>query len=204
MTAPGAASLLRWGLVPFWAKDIKIGYRMINAVGETAAAKPAFRAAFRRRRCLVLANGFYEWRKEGKSRYPNYFRMADHRPLAFAGLWETWKSPDGESVRSFTILTTGANPLIEPIHNRMPAILSEETQALWLDPLTEEAEILGSLLIPAAAEEMEACEVSGLVNSPKNNGPECIQPAEPGVSHRLLRACWTDGSPGRRWGTPPP
>ena len=136
VTSDGARSgqYMRWGLLPFWAKDAKAGARMINAVGETASAKPAFRSAFRKRRCLVLANGFFEWRKEGKARIPNYFFSTDRAPLAFAGLWETWKSPDGERIKSFTILTTKANELIQPIHDRMPVILSGETQALWLDP----------------------------------------------------------------------
>ena len=175
---------MRWGLVPFWAKDVKIGYRMINAVGETAGTKPAFRAAFRKRRCLVLASGFFEWRKEGKLRIPNYFYQASHAPLAFAGLWETWKSPEGERIKSFTIVTTEANRLIEPIHNRMPAILSDETQALWLDPMTEDPEILGKLLVPAPAEYMDSYQVSELVNSPKNTGPELVQPVE--TAARLL------------------
>ena len=166
---------MRWGLLPFWAKDAKAGARMINAVGETASAKPAFRAAFRKRRCLILANGFFEWRKEGKARIPNYFFSTDHAPLSFAGLWETWKSPDGEHIKSFTILTTKANQLIQPIHDRMPVILSGETQALWLDPLTEDTEILGKLLTPAPDEDLDVYQVSNLVNSPKNNGPECIQ-----------------------------
>ena len=170
-----SAEYMRWGLLPFWVKDAKAGARMINAVSETASAKPAFRAAFRKRRCLVLANGFFEWRKEGKARIPNYFFSTDHAPLAFAGLWETWKSPDGERIKSFTILTTKANQLIQPIHDRMPVILSGETQALWLDPLTEDTEVLGKLLTPAPDEDLDVYQVSNLVNSPKNNGPECIQ-----------------------------
>lgn len=180
---------MRWGLIPFWAKDVKAGYRMINAAGETAAQKAAFRSAFRKRRCLVLADGFFEWRKEGKSRVPNYFLMADHKPLAFAGLWERWRSPDGEWVRSFTILTTEANALVEPVHGRMPAVLMDEAQALWLDPLTEDPDILGKLLTPAPAGEMQTYPVSSLVNSPKNDGPECIQrvetslPEEPRLLH---------------------
>lgn len=173
------AELLRWGLIPFWAKDPKIGYRMINAVGETIASKPAFRAAFRRRRCLVLADGFFEWRKEGKEKIPMYIFLKSRTPFAFAGIWETWKALDGETVRSCAIVTTKPNAFMEPIHNRMPVILSEETEALWLDLLTEEAGALAPLLIPSPPELMDSYPVSRLVNSPKNNGPECIQQLSP-------------------------
>ncbi len=172
------AQFLRWGLIPFWAKDPRIGYRMINAVGETVATKPAFRAAFKKRRCLVLADGFFEWKKEGKAKIPTYIFLKSREPFAFAGVWETWKSPEGEVVRSCAILTTRPNAFIEPIHNRMPVILSSEAEALWLDPMTEEPDILAPLLIPFPAELLDCYPVSNLVNSPKNFGPECIQPVE--------------------------
>lgn len=175
------AELLRWGLIPFWAKDIKIGYRMINAVGETAATKPAFRAAFKKRRCLILADGFFEWRKDGKEKIPTYIFLKSQEPFAFAGLWETWKSPEGETVKSCTILTTKPNEFMEPIHNRMPVILSGETEALWLDPMTEEPDVLQPLIQPAPAELMESRIVSSLVNSPKNNSPECVVPITGGL-----------------------
>ena len=175
------AELMRWGLVPFWAKDIKIGYRMINAVGETAATKPAFRAAFKKRRCLILADGFFEWRKDGKEKIPTYIFLKSQEPFAFAGLWETWKSPEGETVKSCTILTTKPNEFMEPIHNRMPVILSGETEALWLDPMTEEPDLLQPLIQPAPAELMESRIVSSLVNSPKNNSPECVVPITGGL-----------------------
>ena len=175
------AELMRWGLVPFWAKDIKIGYRMINAVGETAATKPAFRAAFKKRRCLILADGFFEWRKDGKEKIPTYIFLKSQEPFAFAGLWETWKSPAGETVKSCTILTTKPNEFMEPIHNRMPVILSGETEALWLDPMTEEPDVLQPLIQPAPAELMESRIVSSLVNSPKNNSPECVVPITGGL-----------------------
>ncbi|MCH8281007.1 MAG: SOS response-associated peptidase [Chloroflexi bacterium] len=175
------AELMRWGLVPFWAKDIKIGYRMINAVGETAATKPAFRAAFKKRRCLILADGFFEWRKDGKEKIPTYIFLKSQEPFAFAGLWETWKSPEGETVKSCTILTTKPNEFMEPIHNRMPVILSGETEALWLDPMTEEPDVLQPLIQPAPAELMESRIVSSLVNSPKNNSPECVVPITGGL-----------------------
>jgi putative SOS response-associated peptidase YedK len=168
---------MRWGLIPFWAQDPKIGYRMINAVGETAAAKPAFRAAFKRRRCLVLADGFFEWRKEGKSKIPTYIFLRSREPFAFAGLWETWKSPEGETIRSCSIVTTKPNDFIAPIHNRMPVILSQETEPLWLDPMTEKADTLTPLLTPSPAEWLDSYVVSSVVNSPKNSGRECIEPA---------------------------
>ena len=170
------AEFMRWGLVPFWAKDLKIGNRMINAVGETLATKPAFRAAFKKRRCLILANGFFEWRKDGESKIPNYIFLKSRETFAFAGLWETWKSPEGETVKSCTIVTTRPNEFIEPIHNRMPVILSEETEALWLDPMTEDPNILQPLLQPSPVEQMESYQVSTFVNSPRNQGPECIKP----------------------------
>ena len=175
------AELMRWGLIPFWAKDIKIGYRMINAVGETAATKPAFRAAFKKRRCLILADGFFEWRKDGKEKIPTYIFLKSREPFAFAGLWETWKSPEGETVKSCTIVTTKPNEFMEPIHNRMPVIPSGETEALWLDPMTEEPDVLQPLIQPAPAELMESRVVSSLVNSPKNNSPECVVPIGGGL-----------------------
>lgn len=169
--------IMRWGLVPFWAKDIKIGSRMINAVGETAATKPAFRNAFKKRRCLVLANGFYEWKKDGKQRTPIYLTLKSGDAMAFAGLWEIWKSPDREYIHSCTIVTTTPNSLIEPVHNRMPVILSDESEALWLDPLTEDPKILVPLLQPAPPELMAAQVVTDYVNSVHNQGPQCIVPA---------------------------
>ncbi len=170
------AELMRWGLVPFWAKDIKIGNKMINAVGETAAAKPAFRAAFRKRRCLVLADGFFEWKKAGKAKIPTYIFLKSREVFAFAGLWESWKDPNGAILRSCAILTTQPNEFIEPIHHRMPVILSEETEALWLDPMTEDPDILQPLLQPSPGELMDSYQVSTYVNSARNQGPECIKP----------------------------
>ena len=184
--------LMRWGLVPFWAKDLKIGARMINAVGETASAKPAFRAAFKKRRCLVLANGFYEWKKEGNRKLPTYIYPKNGEPMAFAGLWEAWKSPEGQVVQSCTIITTPANPLIQPLHNRMPVILSDETQALWLDPLTEDPKNLEPLLIPAPVELLTSHPVADTVNSVKNQGPECIL-AVPELSDGQIEDTTPDG-----------
>ncbi len=171
--------MMRWGLVPPWAKDLRIGSRMINAVSETAADKPAFRNAFQRRRCLVLADGFFEWRREGKQRTPLYFFQKSGQPMAFAGLWESWQPPGGEPVRSCAILTTAANEFMAPVHHRMPVILSAETEPLWLDPLTESPDILEPLLVPAPPEFLEAREVSPMVNNVRNEGPGCIAAAPP-------------------------
>ena len=178
--------MMRWGLVPSWAKDIKIGSRMINAVSETAATKPSFRSAFRRRRCLVLADGFYEWRREGKQRVPLYFSLKSGEPMAFAGLWESWQSPAGEWVRSCAVLTTTANEFIASTHHRMPVILSAETEPLWLDPLTETPDTLEPLLIPAPADSLDAREVSPMVNNVRNDGPGCIVPSASPQEVRLF------------------
>ena len=171
--------MMRWGLVPSWAKDIKIGSRMINAVSETAATKPAFRSAFRRRRCLVLADGFFEWRREGKERVPMYFFQKSGEPMAFAGLWESWQSPEGERIRSCAILTTAANEFMAQVHHRMPVILSAETEPLWLDPLTEIPDTLEPLLIPAPSDSLDVYEVSSTVNNVRNDSPGCIAAAAP-------------------------
>ena len=178
--------MMRWGLVPSWAKDIKVGSRMINAVSETAAAKPAFRSAFRRRRCLVLADGFYEWRRQGKQRIPIYFFQKSGEPMAFAGLWESWQSPAGERIRSCAILTTAANEFIASTHHRMPVILSAETEPLWLDPLAETPDTLEPLLIPAPADSLDAREVSPMVNNVRNDGLGCIAPAASPQEVRLF------------------
>ena len=170
------AQLMRWGLVPFWAKDIKIGSRMINAVSETVAFKPAFRSLIKKRRCLILADGFFEWRKEGKEKIPTYIFRKSKEAFALAGLWDTWKSPEGEVVQSCTILTTTPNDFISPVHNRMPVLLSGEAEALWLDPVTEDASVVTPLLVPCSVEELDSFVVSQLVNSPKNNVPECVLP----------------------------
>ena len=145
------AEMMRWGLVPSWAKDISLGSRMINARGETLAEKPAFRAAYRKRRCLIPADGFYEWKREGKRKVPMYIFPKSRRPFAFAGLWESWRAPSGDTVRSCAIVTTSPNSFIEPIHNRMPVMLSQEAEGLWLDPLVEDPGVLGQLLTPFPA-----------------------------------------------------
>lgn len=167
-----------WGLIPSWAKDPEIGNRMINARAETITEKPAFRAAFRRRRCLVLADGFYEWRADpdGGRKTPMYIRMADGLPFAFAGLWEDWQSPDGSQILSCTIITTEPNDLMKPIHNRMPVILPRSAYPLWLEPGEGDPKALQDLLRPYSEGQMTVHPVSRLVNDPKNDTPECVLP----------------------------
>lgn len=168
---------MRWGLIPSWAKDEKIGNRMINARCETVSEKPAFRAAFKRRRCLVLADGFYEWKKTGKAKQPYHFYLRDDQPFAFAGLWERWTAgPD--PIESCTIITTTANELVSDVHDRMPVILSREAANRWLDPDSDEAPPLENLLAPYPAPQMDADPVSTLVNSPKNDSVECLEPVD--------------------------
>ena len=167
-----------WGLIPSWAKEPQIGNRLINARAETLAEKPAFRAAFRRRRCLVLADGFYEWRQDlgQKSKTPLFIHLKSRQPFAFAGLWEIWHSTDGSEIRSCTIITTQPNEMMEPIHNRMPVILSPEAYPLWLSPEEKGSSQLNPLLVPYPADQMTAYPVSRLVNSPQNDSPEVILP----------------------------
>lgn len=166
---------LKWGLVPSWADDGAIGGRMINARAETVASKPAYRQAFRSRRCLVPADGFYEWQKNGRRKQPYYIRLKDDRPFGFAGVWEHWTKA-GPALESCAIITTEANELVAGIHNRMPVIIPPEAYELWLSPDTQEVELLQSLLRPYPASEMTAYPVSTRVNSPAFNERECIQP----------------------------
>ncbi len=167
-----------WGLIPSWAKEASIGNRMINARAETLTEKPSFRSAFRYRRCLVLADGFYEWRKEagGKGKTPMYIKLTSGKPFAFAGLWEAWNAPDGSQILSTTIITTNPNSMMEAIHNRMPVILPEETYSLWLQPGEGDSKKLVEILQPYPAVEMSAYPVSTLVNNTRNEAPACIQP----------------------------
>ena len=166
----------RWGLIPSWAKESSIGYKMINARAETLAEKPSFRKSVEQRRCLVLADGFYEWVKKGRVKLPMRFVLKTREAFAFAGLWDTWKKPDGGELQSFTIVTTGANALVKPIHERMPVILRKPDEDQWLDPDTKDSAKVLPLLKPYAADEMEAYGVSTLVNSAKNDKPEGIVP----------------------------
>jgi len=192
-------SLVRWGLVPSWAKDLSMGDRMINARSESLASKPAFRRAFGKRRCIVPADAFYEWKKAGERdspgrassgrrapRQPYCIRRRDGEPLAFAGLWEIWRDPavaDADApdawVRSCTIITTRANGVLAPIHDRMPVVLDEESWDEWLDPANHDLDALGALLVPAPDDWVEAYPVSTRVNSPRNNDADLVAAAEP-------------------------
>lgn len=166
--------MLRWGLIPAWAKDTTIGAKLINARAETVAEKPAFRSAFRHRRCLVVADGFYEWRRQDGKKQPFYFRMQNGQPFAFAGLWERWQNTDGEAIASCTILTTEANELLQSIHDRMPVILNPKDYDLWLDPAVQKSGHLQQLLQPYSAAAMISYPVSTKVNKPTNDTPELI------------------------------
>ena len=168
--------LLRWGLIPSWADDPGIGSRMINARAETAPEKPSFRRAFRERRCLIPADGFYEWKRTDGAKQPYYIRMREGRPFAFAGLWESWKDDGSPELRSCAILTTAPNALAGEIHDRMPVILPADSYDAWLDPEAEKEQLV-ALLAPYPEAEMEAYPVSRFVNSPSNNDPRCIEPA---------------------------
>jgi len=170
-------TFFRWGLIPAWAKDLKIGARLINARAETVSEKPSFRAAFKRRRCLIPADGFFEWKRLGSRKQPVYIYARDGRPFAFAGLWETWHSTDGDRIHSCTILTTEPNELMAPIHNRMPVIIEPPDYDLWLDP-GPNPESARHLLRPYPAEKLAAYPVSTRVNSPRNDDPQCIAPLE--------------------------
>lgn len=164
--------LLHWGLIPSWAKDRTIAAKLINARAETIAEKPSFRSAFKHRRCLILADGFYEWQRVNSKKQPFYFHKRDRQPFAFAGLWEHWQGESG-AIASCTIVTTQANELLEPIHDRMPVILPSEEYATWLDPSATSNQ-LQTLLHPYAAEAMAGYPVSPLVNRATYESPECI------------------------------
>ncbi len=173
---PQQLDFFKWGLVPFWSKDPSIGYKMINARIETIAEKPAFREAFKRRRCLIPATGFYEWTKSGSDKQPMYIHMNDNQVFAFAGLWETWKDENGTPLHSCTILTGEPNELIQNFHHRMAVILHPSDYKLWLSPDEMTPAELMPLLQPYSADKMEAYEVSKIVNSPANDLRECIVP----------------------------
>lgn len=175
--APGRQlTELRWGLIPHWAKDPAIGARMINARAETVTEKPAYKAALRRRRCLIPADGFYEWRKHGRRKQPYFITMQDDRLFALAGLWERWEGSDHSYIESCTVLTTEPNERVRPIHNRMPVIVSPESYDLWLDPAVEDAAPLAPVLRPYPPEPMQSQPVGPVVNNPRNDSPECIAP----------------------------
>ncbi|MGG4550636.1 SOS response-associated peptidase [Rossellomorea marisflavi] len=167
--------MLRWGLVPHWAKEAKIGYKMINARAEGINEKPSFREPFRKKRCLIIADGFFEWKKVDDRKQPYRFVMKDGKPFAFAGLWETWKKGDAP-LHTCTIITTTPNALTEDVHDRMPVILKRTDYARWLDPSNQAVDELKSLLVPYPAEEMELYAVSELINSPKNDVADVLSP----------------------------
>lgn len=170
-------TFLLWGLIPSWVKEPKIGSRLINARAETAAEKPSFRAAFKRRRCLVLADGFYEWQKLNGKKQPLFIHLTERKPFALAGLWESWHSPDGGVLDTCTILTTSANEFMAPIHNRMPVILEPEDYNTWLFP-GDQPDLAQHLLRPFADEKMAAYPVNTWVNNPANDDARCIAPLE--------------------------
>lgn len=172
---PHALTFHRWGLIPSWAKDMSVGSRMINARAETAHEKPSFRAAFKRRRCLIPSDGFYEWEQRDGKRLPHYIHLKGHDVFAFAGLWEVWHSPQGDELRTCTILTTSANPFVRPLHERMPVILKPEDYALWL-AADEPVEVLMPLMKAYDPDAMAEYEVSTAVNSPRLDTPDLIAP----------------------------
>jgi len=173
------ADFFIWGLIPMWAKDPSIGSRLINARGETLAEKPSFRGGYKYKRCLILADGFYEWKAFGakKSKTPYFIHMKDRQPFAMAGLWDTWEGPDGSSLKTCTIITTQPNELMELIHDRMPVILHPRDYAKWLDPAPQAPENLQPLIRPFEVDAMSAYPVSTLVNKTTNDKPELVVPA---------------------------
>lgn len=185
-------AMLRWGLIPFWAKDPSIASRLINARSESAAEKPSFREAMKKRRGVVPASGFYEWKREGTRKRPWYFHPPSERGLlALAALWETWKAPDGEVVETCCLVTTDANAVLAPVHDRMPALLGGEALERWLDPREHDAAALSALLAPAPPGSLEARPVSSRVNAVRNDDarniePEDGEPAAPGAQGVLL------------------
>ena len=171
-------ALMRWGLVPFWARDAKVGYTTINARAEDAPTKPMYREAFKKRRCLIPADAFYEWRRiDAKTKIPFAFALATGKPYALAGLWESWQPKDGEPLETFTILTTDPNALVEPMHNRMPVILEPADYDRWLEP-GDPARPPVDLLRPLAAEKMSAWQVADRVGNVRNNDPDLLEPVE--------------------------
>ncbi len=177
---------MRWGLIPSWAKDMKIGNRMINAKSETVFEKPAFRNAIKRRRCLIPADGFFEWKKLKKGKQPYYISLENHEPFAFAGIWESWKSDPQTTIESCTILTTSANELIQPLHERMPVIIPIPDHPIWLDPERQSAEEQMSLFHPFPAEEMTMYPVGDWVNHVGNDIPDCIESVQEKMDDLLL------------------
>ncbi len=178
---------MRWGLVPVWAKDVRIGAKMINARAETVAENPSFKRLLKSRRCLIVADGFYEWQKDGARKIPMFISTKPKQPFGFAGLYDTWTSPEGETITSCAIITTHANEMMESVHQRMPVILPKSAYRPWLDPANQDLDKLSELLLPYSGK-MQAYAVAPLVNSVGHNSPENIRPApsEDGASPRQL------------------
>lgn len=170
---------MKWGLIPAWSNDPIIGNRLINARAETLVEKPSFREAFMRQRCLVIADGFYEWQKRGRTKQPYFIHLKGERPFGFAGLYDIWTSPEGELITTCTIITTEPNEMVKALHDRMPVILSKEFEDRWLDPYNPDQASLIQMLNPYSASEMEMHTVSPTVNSTANDSPECMRPAAP-------------------------
>ncbi|WP_455660678.1 SOS response-associated peptidase [Pradoshia sp.] len=166
---------LRWGLIPSWAKDLSVGYKMINARAESLSEKRSFKHAYQKHRCLIAADAFYEWKKAKGEKRPYCIKLKSNEPFGFAGLWESWRSPEGKLVHSCTIITTRANEAVSAIHERMPVILKPEDEKVWLDPELHDTYVLDKLLTPYNTEAMAIFEVSKEVNSPKNNSPKLIE-----------------------------
>jgi putative SOS response-associated peptidase YedK len=184
--SPNQAVLMKWGLIPFWAKDPRIGYRNINARSETVAVKPTFRKALRTQRCLVPANGFYEWKRVEKEKYPYHLSLINEETFSLAGLFDVWRDAEGKEIKTFTIITTEPNELMEPIHDRMPVILKRAEETRWLDKTLQDVEALQAMLRPYPANLMRAERISTLVNKPENDGPEVLKPvpANPSVNFK--------------------
>jgi putative SOS response-associated peptidase YedK len=174
-----AADFFLWGLIPSWSKDASIANKLINARGETIAEKPSFRSGFKYKRCLILTDGFYEWKavQGEKTKTPYLIHMKDRKPFAFAGLWDEWQSPDGGALRTCTIITTEPNELMSTLHNRMPVILNSVDYSQWLEPAPQTPDSLLPLIRPFPADRMSAYPVSTMVNSPGNDRAECVVPA---------------------------
>lgn len=166
---------LRWGFIPSWAKDESIGYKMINARAETLSEKRSFKKAYQKQRCLIVADAFYEWRRMEEGKVPFCIKLKSNEPFGFAGLWESWKSPEGKIIHSCAIITTNANEAVSSVHDRMPVILKREGEKSWLDPKLDDTEILNQLLAPYKSEEMDIYQVSKDVNSPRNNSARLIE-----------------------------
>lgn len=176
--SPNRVEMMAWGLIPFWANDSKMRYKTINARAETVATTPAFREAFKRRRCLVPATGFYEWQNTARGKIPYFIHLKDTELFAFAGLYDMWKDGAGQELRTYTIITTTPNELVQPIHNRMPVILHPEDEDRWIDPAPQDPASLHALLTPFPAELMAAYTVTRAVNSPANDSAELLTPVE--------------------------